>query len=151
MQQQRPIRMKDASIIRVPRYPDDNGTLCVYQSGSDVPFQIRRVFSVRAKTHDIRGDHAHKRCTQFLVCLAGCLQVTCDNGVESTNFVLDEMDTGLFIPPRIWARQEYLKDDSVLMVLCDREYEEDDYIRDYGAFLAWVRRVQASDRENEPE
>lgn len=133
--------MRNASIVHLRKYSDDNGTLCVYQSGSDVPFQIRRVFSVRAKMNDIRGDHAHKQCTQMLVCLAGRIQVTCDNGLESTKFVLDEMDTGLLIPPRVWASQKYLKDDSVLMVLCDREYEEDDYIRDYRVFSASGSRV----------
>lgn len=127
--------MRRASIIRFPKYVDDNGTLCVYQSGTDVPFQVRRVFTVRAGERDIRGRHAHKQCAQLLVCLAGRIRVTCDDGSSSTEYVLEEMDNGLLIPPGIWATQECLEDDSVLMVLCDRDYEEDDYIRDYQLFL----------------
>jgi len=40
----------------------------------------------------------------------------------------------LLIPPGIWAREDYLTDGAVLMVLCDRIYEEGDYIRDYDEF-----------------
>jgi dTDP-4-dehydrorhamnose 3,5-epimerase-like enzyme len=133
--------MRTASIIRLRKFSDDNGTLCVYQGGSDVPFQIRRVFSIRAKVNDIRGNHAHKQCTQMLVCLAGRIRVTCDNGHESAQYVLDDMDSGLLIPPQVWASQQYLEDDSVLMVLCDRDYEEEDYIRDYRDFSALAAQV----------
>ena len=47
------------------------------------------------------------------------------------------MGLGLLIPPGVWTKQEYMVDGAVLMVLCDRSYEVDDYIRDYNDFKAY--------------
>jgi hypothetical protein len=120
--------------IKFSKYEDPNGVLCVYESGSHVPFDIRRVFTVTAGLGDIRGDHAHKECIQLLVCLSGVINVICDNGNIVSEYRLDNMDEGLLIPPGIWAKQEYVTGGAILMVLCDREYLEDDYLRDYKNF-----------------
>jgi len=115
-------------------HEDTNGVLCVYESGQLVPFDIRRVFTVSAGAGDIRGEHAHKRCAQLLVCVAGKILVSCDDGEVVTQHRLDNMGAGLLVPPGNWAKEEYLEDNSVLMVLCDRVYEVADYIRDYKEF-----------------
>jgi len=123
-----------ATIIRFPRHEDRNGVLYVYESGRHVPFDIRRIFTVSAMAGDIRGNHAHRQCSQLLVCTTGEIRVVCDDGFELTHHLLDSADCGLLIPPGIWAREDYLTDGAVLMVLCDRIYEEGDYIRDYDEF-----------------
>jgi dTDP-4-dehydrorhamnose 3,5-epimerase-like enzyme len=122
------------TIISFPKYSDNNGVLCVFEAGRHVPFEIRRVFTVSAMSGDIRGDHAHRKCSQLLVCLKGKIHVICDSGHEVSRHLLDGVERGLLIPPGIWARQDYLTDDAVMMVLCDRAYEEGDYIRDYDEF-----------------
>lgn len=127
-----------ATIIKFPMHGDSNGDLCVYECGQHVPFDVRRVFTVSAKAGDIRGNHAHKKCTQLLVCVTGQIHVTCDDGSIITQHLLDSMDVGLLVPPGIWAKEEYLMDDAVLMVLCDRGYEAEDYIRDYNNFKVFI-------------
>lgn len=130
--------MTKATAIHFPRYLDPNGVLCVYESGQQVPFDIRRVFTVSAMEGDMRGDHAHKLCSQLLVCVSGRIRVICDDGFAITYHQLDSMNHGLLVPPGIWAKEEYLTDGAVLMVLCDRCYEEDDYIRNYNDFKKFV-------------
>lgn len=130
--------MATATPVYFPKHEDVNGALCVYESGRHVPFDIRRVFTVSARKGDVRGDHAHKQCTQLLVCVAGNICVTCDDGSASQNYILDNIGIGLLVPPGIWAREEYMVDDAVLMVLCDRDYEPDDYIRDYNEFQIFL-------------
>ena len=124
--------------IRFEKFEDRNGVLCVYESARQVPFDIRRVFTVTAKAGDSRGDHAHKKCTQLLVCLSGAIDVSCDDGNKITEYSLDNMGSGLLIPPGVWARQKYVDEGAVLMVLCDRGYEANDYIRDYNDFKKFV-------------
>jgi len=102
-----------------------------------VPFVIARVFVVRACTGGIRGQHAHKICTQLLTCPAGSVEVFCDDGFETATYILDQPDLGLLIPPSIWAQQTYRAPGTVLAVLCDRPYEVEDYIRDYNEFKAY--------------
>jgi dTDP-4-dehydrorhamnose 3,5-epimerase-like enzyme len=129
--------MNVATAIKFPRYIDPNGDLCVYECGRQVPFGVQRVFTVSAVSGDMRGDHAHKQCTQLLVCVSGCIKVYCDNGAVETCHRLDSMHVGLLIPPGIWAREEYLTDGAVLMVLCNQNYDENDYIRDYEVFKTY--------------
>ena len=126
--------MTTATLINFPTHEDSNGTLGVYECGKQVPFDIQRVFTVSASKFDVRGDHAHKKCTQLLVCISGKIRVSCDDGLVVTQYLLDNMSTGLLVPPGIWASEEYLEHASALMVLCDRSYEGDDYIRDYNDF-----------------
>ena len=126
--------MASAALINFLTYGNSNGTLSVYECGKQVPFDIRRVFTVSARKNDVRGNHAHKKCTQLLVCISGKILVSCDDGSVSTQYLLDNMSMGLLVPPGIWASEEYVDNAAVLMVLCDRGYEADDYIRDYNDF-----------------
>ena len=132
------------SIFNLQRHEDDNGFLCVFQRGINVDFNIRRVFAVSASKGDVRGEHAHRHCSQLLMCAAGKVLVTCDDGSNSADYLLDGMHIGLSIPPGIWAKQEYLTNDALLIVVCDRDYEPEDYIRDrceYNQFLQLGRKI----------
>lgn len=130
--------MKELELIQFPKFVQGDGTLCVYECGRYVGFPIKRVFTVSARKGIVRGDHAHKECTQLLVCVSGVIQVTCDDGADCSEYVLEDMNSGLLIPPGIWARETYLTDNALLMVLCDRAYEAEEYIRDYDEFRRFV-------------
>jgi dTDP-4-dehydrorhamnose 3,5-epimerase-like enzyme len=131
--------MDKVKVISFPRFSDDEDLLCVYESGLQVPFLVRRAFSVSAKKGSIRGQHAHKRCTQLLVCLTKSIRVSWDDGTSVGSCVLDDPGAGLLVPPGFWGCQEYLEDGALLMVLCDRPYEVEDYIRDYREFKIYVQ------------
>lgn len=124
--------------LAFPVYKDPNGVLTVFEGplgSAKVPFSIARVFTVLANKGDIRGEHAHYRCKQLLVCLSGEILVTCFDGKNTEKLLLANSGEGILIPPKTWAAQEYQKDNSTMMVLCDRVYEPDDYIRDFQTFL----------------
>lgn len=123
--------------INLPHYLDDNGDLVVAEGMIHVPFAIARVFVVRAPIGAIRGQHAHRACTQFLICPIGSVEVRCDDGREIATYILDHPGAGLLVPPSIWAQQTFLLLGSVLTVLCDRLYEAQDYIRDYDDFRVY--------------
>lgn len=112
------------------------------EAGSDVPFEIRRVFSITAERIGlVGGRHAHRACSQVLVCLSGGCEIVCraDPQDGERRFHLDDPASGLFIPPGIWAEQIYTTNPTVLMVLCDRPFEAADYLRDYDGFVAYRR------------
>ncbi len=135
--------LRQAELVHFPKHMDPNGTLCVYECGRHVDFAIQRVFAVFAENGEVRGEHAHKQCTQLLVCVSGKIRVTCDDGATATDYLLDDMSVGLLIPPGIWAKETYVEGNALLMVLCDRAYEADDYIRDYSEY-----QIYAKDRRN---
>ena len=123
-------------LIELPCYVRDDGKLIALETDKQAPFAIARVFSVKAALGARRGMHAHKRCAQFMLCPHGAIDIICDDGTERKLFALDRFHIGLFVPPSIWAEEVSRVEGSVLVVLCDRLYEEDDYIRDYGTFIS---------------
>lgn len=129
--------LSEVQQVELPLYGAENGELVVMEGLGHVPFRIARVFTVRAPMDAVRGMHAHRRCAQFLVCVSGSIEVVCDAGDEKRQVLLDRPGLGLLIPPSIWATEIYRQADSVLVVLCDRNYEAEDYIRDYDEFLAY--------------
>lgn len=128
-------RITDIKKITFKKNENSSGGLSVYQSGELVPFDIKRVFVVSANKGEERGHHAHINCIQLLVAVAGEIEVeVSDVAKQSVSYSLRQFNEGLLIPPGIWASQRYIKEGSVLMVLCDHEYDESDYIRDYEGF-----------------
>lgn len=118
---------------------DLRGRLSVGEFGDDIPFPPHRyflVFDVPGK--DVRGEHAHRACAQFMVCVRGSISVVVDNGTTSEEIVLDRPDLGLFVPPMIWAVQYRYSPDAMLLVLASHPYDAADYIRDYAEFRSLV-------------
>jgi dTDP-4-dehydrorhamnose 3,5-epimerase-like enzyme len=121
----------------LPCYEAENGELVVMEEATHVPFKIARVFSVCAPLGAVRGMHAHRSCAQFLVCVSGAIEVVCDDGNERQEIALDRPGLALLVPPSIWAEEIYRERGSVMVVLCDRKYEAEDYIRDYDEFKSF--------------
>ena len=126
--------LNSVKIINLPHHFEDNGDLIVMEKLINVPFEIARVFVVRAPEGAIRGQHAHKVCSQFLTCPSGLVEVICDDGENMATYMLEHPNMGLLIPAGIWAQQTYVLPNTILTVLCDRLYEASDYIRDYEDF-----------------
>ena len=131
--------MAKEELIKFSMHANDSGSLCVYESGDLVPFDIKRIFTVTAKKNEVRGNHAHKMCTQILVCVSGIVEVCCDNGTDKSIYLLSNMGQGLLVPAGVWASEKYICGGSVLMALCDRSYESKDYIRDYSEYKKFLQ------------
>lgn len=104
-----------------------------------LPFRTERAFFVYdVPSTQVRGEHAHKRCWQFLVCLRGACTALTDDGRERTEWRLDAPAKGLVIPPMIWGEQYAYTKDAVLAVFASHAYDPLDYINDYAAFRELV-------------
>ena len=64
----------------------------------------------------------------------------CDDSSTTEIYVLDKPNFGLFIPPGIWADQKYIENNTILTVLCDRPFEEADYLRNYEDFKLFSKQ-----------
>ena len=127
--------LSQIKLIDLPHHFEENGDLIVMEKFKNVPFEIQRVFVVRAPKGAIRGQHSHIKCTQLLTCPSGIIDVQCDDGKNKSYFTLNHPNMALLIPPGIWAQQTYTVENSILTVLCDRIYEAEDYIREYNIFI----------------
>jgi carbonic anhydrase/acetyltransferase-like protein (isoleucine patch superfamily) len=119
---------------------DMRGDLCVAEAGAGLPFVVRRSFLVyNVPNAELRGEHAHRRCAQFLQAVSGSVRVVADDGVRREEFSLDRPNLGLYLPPMTWGIQYRYSKDAVLLVLASEIYDPADYIRDYSEFMALVR------------
>jgi dTDP-4-dehydrorhamnose 3,5-epimerase-like enzyme len=118
----------DLSVVTHRTFRDPRGSLVPIEVSTVVPFPIARMFWVfDVPAGHVRGGHAHRLCSQYLLCIRGAIEVFADDGETSATLVL-EAGCGLLIPPAIWASERYLTTDTALLVLCDRAYEVEDYI-----------------------
>lgn len=122
-------RVNGVRWVDLPSFPDSNGELIVGDVTAHVAFHLERIFFViGAPAGSFRGDHAHRRCTQILVCLRGVVEVLADDGDERDRYVLDNPRVALAVPPLTWTHQAF-GEDSLLLVLADEPYDEAEYIR----------------------
>lgn len=120
--------------------PDLRGSLTVGEFEREIPFLPKRYFMVYGvPSREIRGEHAHRVCHQFLVCVHGNCSVVVDDGHRRAEVRLDRINLGLHLPPMTWGIQYRYSADAVLLVFASHHYDPDDYIRDYGEFIALCR------------
>jgi UDP-2-acetamido-3-amino-2,3-dideoxy-glucuronate N-acetyltransferase len=133
--------VRGVTLHRLTHVMDLRGSLTAGEFPVDLPFVPQRyfcVFDVPGK--EVRGEHAHKQCEQFLFCARGSVSVVVDDGSRSEEIVLDRPDLGLYLPPMIWAVQYKYSADALLFVFASQPYDPADYIRDYDQFQAAVQR-----------
>ena len=134
-----PTRVPGVTLHKLKLVNDLRGDLCVGEFRSSLPFMPRRYFLVfGVPSREVRGEHAHRRCHQFLVCVKGSVSVVVDDGSAREEIVLDAPDLGLHVPPMIWGTQSRYSADAMLLVFASRRYEPGDYVRDYGRFKKLV-------------
>lgn len=131
-----PSRVRGVTLHKLPKVLDLRGNLTVGEFGRTLPFEARRYFMVFGVPNaEVRGEHAHRTCHQFLVCAHGSLSVVADDGSMREEFVLDDPSVGLHLPPLTWGIQYKYSPDAVLLVFASEYYDPAEYIRDYGEFL----------------
>lgn len=126
-------------VERLPHFTDMRGSLTPLEGGKGLPFEPQRVFLVYGvPSHHVRGEHAHRRCAQFLVAVHGGVSVVVDDGTHRREVRLSDPTLGLYLPPMVWGIQYKFDPDSALMVAASHTYDAEDYIRDYTEFRRLV-------------
>ena len=134
------LAVRGVHVQRFEEFADLRGRLTAGDfPGDGVPFSPQRWFLVYdVPSLHVRGEHAHRACEQFLICVSGEVMVAVDDGRNRAEVLLDAPTVGIYIPAGIWGSQFRYSSDAVLLVLASLPYDSDDYIRDYDEFLASV-------------
>ena len=131
--------LKDCRLINLPKISDVRGNLTFVEGQNHIPFDIKRVYYL----YDVpggadRGAHAHKVLHQFVICMSGSFDIVLDAGFKERRFHLNRSYNGIYVCPMMWRYLDNFSSGSVCMVLASTTYDEDDYIRDRGAFMQAV-------------
>ena len=122
-------------------YRNNTGFLIPISLKNDIPFKSKRIFIIHGKKNSFRGDHAHRKCSQFLIPLGGSMIVEYENTKGKFKKILSfNINNYLLLKPMTWCRIKFNTNDSKLMVFCDREYEFSDYIEKHIEFLNMIKK-----------
>lgn len=131
--------VRGVTLHTLPIVTDIRGSLSVGEFSRTIPFDVKRYFLVyNVPTKETRGEHAHHHCHQFLVAIKGKVHVVADDGINRQEFILDEPNKGIYLPPKIWGIQYQYSNDAVLLVFASDFYDAEDYIRSYEDFISLV-------------
>ena len=132
-----PLDVGKSALYLMRQVTDPRGSLTVGEVPTEVPFEPKRYFVVYGvPSSELRGEHAHKECEQFLLCLNGSVRVLLDDGSSRCEVILDRPEMGVYMPAMIWGTQYRYSRDAVLLVFASMPYSADDYIRGYEEFMS---------------
>jgi acetyltransferase-like isoleucine patch superfamily enzyme/dTDP-4-dehydrorhamnose 3,5-epimerase-like enzyme len=129
------LQVNGVQLFTFKKYDDKRGSLTVGNFESEIPFLPRRYFVITGvPAGEVRGEHSHKECHQFLVCTSGSCNSTVDDGQNKLEVVLDSPNVGLYLPPGTWGVQHSYSAGASLIVFASHPYDNADYIRNYDEF-----------------
>ncbi len=127
-------------IIDFPKIVDPRGNLTVAENQTNIPFNVARTYWVYdVPAGECRGGHAHKQCKEVIIALSGSFDVTLNNGAEKTSYHLNHPYQGLLVDTDTWRTLDDFSSGAVCLVLASEPFSEEDYIRDFDDFLAYIK------------
>lgn len=124
----------DCQLIEFQTFKRESATLAAASITNEIPWNVKRIFFIESESAEIRGDHAHKSCSQLFVRTSGRVEIHCRDGVRERSHTLVSLNQALLVPPGIWVKL-VMSELSSISVLTDRLYETDDYINDWDEFF----------------
>mgnify|MGYP001341050739 FL=1 len=117
------------------KFKKKSGTLIPISLSKDIPFKTKRVFMIYGNKNFVRGNHAHKKCSQFLLPIFGKIRIDYFDKLRKNSVLLNSnKKKGILLKPLTWCKLTFLSKNSIILVFCDREYEYKDYIEKISDF-----------------
>lgn len=127
--------LKDIQLLKLPVVEDQRGNLAFIQEDV-LPFEFKRVYYLfDVPSNAYRGGHSHIAQQETLIALSGSFEVVLQDGLDKKSFILNKPNLGLLIPTGIWRELQNFSSGAVCLVLASDVFKEEDYIRDFDAFL----------------
>lgn len=133
--------LEKVKIYEFPKICDPRGNLSFVEEGCHVPFPIRRIFYIYdVPGGETRGGHAHIKNQTVLVAVSGSLDLHLTDGTDEIVVTLNRANKGVLIPPGVWDSMHNFTTGTVVLAICSELYEEEDYIRDFNAYVEYMKQ-----------
>ncbi len=128
-------KIMKSKIINLPKIIDKRGNLSFFEGNNQLPFEIARTYWIYdVPGGEVRGSHAFKNQNEFIIALSGSFDVVINDGAVEQRFSLNRSYYGLYIPKMLWRKLENFSTNSLALIVSDKKYDENDYIRDFDEF-----------------
>ena len=133
------VTIDDCKLISVQSNSIEGGTLSSVLSSEDVPFEIKRTYyTYDIPADSIRGGHAHKEQSEFVIAATGSFEVVVtDYQLRKKRVFLNNPKEGLLLPPGIWRELVSFSSGSVVLVMASDIYDQEDYIMEFDQYKKW--------------
>ncbi|MBQ5663606.1 MAG: WxcM-like domain-containing protein [Bacteroidaceae bacterium] len=130
----------DCRIVELSRHHGAKGNLTEVENGRIAGFDTERLFFI----YDIpggasRGGHAHKTLRELIVAASGSFDVYVHDGKREQTFHLNRPSQALLLSAGVWEELRNFSSGAVALVLADKHYDSEDYIRDFQQFLDYKK------------
>jgi len=123
-------------IIEIPKILDHRGNIAIIEKET-LPFDFKRVYYLYdVPSSASRGGHSHKNQEEFLIALSGSFDVILKDGKSIEKVTLNKPDKGLLITTNIWRELDNFSAGAICLVLASDVFDENDYERNFDAFMA---------------
>jgi len=128
--------MTEPTVVKLPKILDKRGNLSFFEYPNQLPFEIARTYWIYdVPGGEVRGSHAFKEQQEFIVALSGSFDIILNDGQNEMKFSLNRSYEGLYIPKMYWRSLENFSTNSLALIVSDKEYDSEDYIRDFEQFI----------------
>lgn len=132
--------MDKPKIIELPKFLDERGNLSFAENNNQIPFTIKRTYWLYDVPGGVnRGGHAEKNNEELIIAMSGSFDIMVNDGMETQTFTLNRSYYGLYIPKGYWREIKNFSTNAIALEFGSIPYDENDYLRDYDEFLAYVK------------
>ena len=103
--------------------------------------KVKRIFFLYGKKNKTRGEHAHKKCSQFFIPIYGkvILNIKTPNTIKK--IMLNHLSkTAVLVPAKYWCGVKFISKNSILMVACDQYYDFNDYLETFDEYKKYLKK-----------
>ena len=134
--------MKKIKKFKFKAYSNKTGKLIPLTFNKKFPIKAKRIFFLYGKKNKTRGEHAHKKCSQFFIPVWGKVVLNIKTPKTRERIVLNHLSkTGVLVPPKYWCGVKFINKNSILMVVCDKYYDVNDYLETFSEYKKYLKKV----------
>ena len=114
--------MKKIRKFRIKLFSKSSGKLIPISFDKQFPTKVKRIFFLYGKKNKTRGEHAHKKCSQFFIPIYGkvILNIKTPNTIKK--IMLNHLSkTAVLIPAKYWCGVKFISKNSNRIRKIDHE------------------------------
>ena len=131
--------MKKIKKFKIKTHSSKTGKLIPISFNKQFPIKVKRLFFLYGEKNKIRGNHAHKKCSQVFIPVLGKVIISIKTPIARKRIELSHLSKiALLVPPKYWCSVKFVKKNSILMVACDQYYNSSDYLEKFDVYKKYL-------------
>tara|TARA_B100001123_G_C14950369_1_gene883429 strand:- start:376 stop:780 length:405 start_codon:yes stop_codon:yes gene_type:complete len=127
--------------IKIKSFSKSTGKLIPITFNKKFPIKVKRIFFLYGKKNKIRGQHAHKKCSQLFIPIQGKMILKILTPQSKKTIQLNTSSkNAVLVPPKYWCDVKFINKNSILMVACDKYYQINDYLKNFTEYKKYLKK-----------